>query len=119
VPDDWEWALVCAPAAASGPLLDAPDDEVTHRLWDAATKIDPRLFDLDSAEVVQLIRWRHAVPAVGPGYFARLAGFAQRPPLVFAGDWLVQPCVEGAVRSGDAAAACFGATARTTEEDRT
>jgi predicted NAD/FAD-dependent oxidoreductase len=118
VPDDWEWALVCAPAAASGGLLDEPAADVTRRLWDAASRIDPRLFDLDRAEVVQLIRWRHAVPAVGPGYFARVAGFAQQPPLVFAGDWLVQPCVEGAVRSGNAAAACFGATAPTTEEDR-
>ncbi len=57
--------------------------------------------------IVQLIRWRHAVPAVHPGYFGRMRSFAQRPPLVFAGDWLVQPCVEGAVRSGNIAAACF------------
>jgi protoporphyrinogen oxidase len=107
VPDDWEWALVCAPAAASAPLLDAPADEVTGRLWEAATTIDPRLFSIDDAEIVQLIRWRHAVPAVGPGYFGRTRSFAQRPPLVFAGDWLVQPCVEGAVRSGNNAAAAF------------
>ena len=25
VPDDWEWALVCAPASASAALLDGPD----------------------------------------------------------------------------------------------
>ena len=80
---------------------------MTHRLWEAATKIDPRLFALEDAEIVQLIRWRHAVPAVHPGYFCRMRSFTQRPPLVFAGDWLVQPCVEGAVRSGNAAAACF------------
>jgi predicted NAD/FAD-dependent oxidoreductase len=110
VPDDWEWALVCAPAAASGALVDAPADETTGRLWDAARAIDPRLFRLDQADVVQLIRWRHAVPAVGPGYFGRMRSFAQRPPVVFAGDWLVQPCVEGAVRSGNAAADCFGSS---------
>ena len=105
VPDDWEWGLVCAPASASAPLLDLPEDEVSARLWDAASAIDPRLFRLDRADVVQLIRWRHAVPDVEPGYFRRVAGFDQRPPMVFAGDWLVQPCVEGAVRSGNAAAA--------------
>lgn len=109
VPADWEWALVCASAAASADFVDAPAAEVTARLWEAARAIDPRLFHLDAADVVQLIRWRHAVPSVEPGYFARVRSLAQRPPIVFAGDWLVQPCVEGAVRSGDAAARCLGA----------
>jgi oxygen-dependent protoporphyrinogen oxidase len=104
VPDDWAWGLVCAPASASGPLLDAPADDVQERLWSEARRIDPRLFALDRADVVQLIRWRHAVPDVRPGYHTRLAGVVQRAPIVFAGDWLVQPCVEGAVRSGEAAA---------------
>lgn len=107
VPDGWQWALVCAPAATSGELVDAPEEEVRERLWREACTIDPRLFDLDAAEVVHLVRWRHAVPLVAPGYHQRLEGFAQRPPVVFAGDWLVQPCVEGAVRSGAAAAAAF------------
>jgi predicted NAD/FAD-dependent oxidoreductase len=104
VPDDWEWALVCAPAAASAPLLDAPVDEVQDRLWEAASAIDPRLFRLAEADVLQLIRWRHAVPDVRPGYHRRLTRLVQRPPIVFAGDWLAQPCVEGAVRSGNTAA---------------
>ncbi|MET0908462.1 MAG: FAD-dependent oxidoreductase, partial [Ilumatobacteraceae bacterium] len=108
VPDGWQWALVCAPAAASAELVDADPDEVRRRLWAAATEIDPRLFPLETADVVQLIRWPRAVPDVGPGDHARLATFRQRAPLVFAGDWLVQPCVEGAVRSGIAAAAVFG-----------
>ncbi len=112
VPDDWEWGLVCTPASASAPLLDLPEDEVNARLWDAASAIDPRLFRLDQADVVQLIRWRNAVPDVEPGYFRRVAGFNQRPPIVFAGDWLVQPCVEGAVRSGNAAAALLAGGGR-------
>jgi predicted NAD/FAD-dependent oxidoreductase len=37
-----------------------------------------------------------------------MAGYARRPPLVLAGDWTHQACVEGAVRSGEAAAAAFG-----------
>jgi predicted NAD/FAD-dependent oxidoreductase len=108
VPDDWAWGLVCAPATSSAPLLDAPAEEVTDRLWSAGRAIDHRLFELERADVVQLIRWRHAVPAVVPGYHRRLHTVVQRPPIVFAGDWLVQPCVEGAVRSGEAAAALFG-----------
>lgn len=108
VPDDWAWGLVCAPGASSAPLLDAPAAEVEERMWSAARAIDPRLFELERADVVQLIRWRHAVPDVGPGYHGRVRGMTQRPPIVFAGDWLVQPCVEGAVRSGNAAAALFG-----------
>lgn len=108
IPDDWAWGLVCAPGASSEPLLDAPAEEVTERLWSAARKIDHRLFELERADVVQLIRWRHAVPAVKPGYHRRLAVIEQRQPIVFAGDWLVQPCVEGAVRSGETAAKLFG-----------
>jgi protoporphyrinogen oxidase len=108
VPDDWCWALVCAPAAGSSPLLEPPAAEVTAQLWKIATEIDPRLFDLDRADIVHLVRWPHAVPVVDPGYYRRLAGLAQAPPVVYAGDWLVQPCVEGAVRSGEAAAALFG-----------
>jgi predicted NAD/FAD-dependent oxidoreductase len=49
-----------------------------------------------------------AVPTVDRGYLARIRTLPQRPPIVFAGDWLVQPCVEGAVRSGERAAAAFG-----------
>lgn len=107
-PAGWHWALICAPSASSGALLDLPDDELTPRLWDAGRAIDDRLFPLATAEIVHVVRWRHAVPTVGPGYFARIDRIANRPPIVFAGDWLVQPCVEGAVRSGIAAAARFG-----------
>jgi predicted NAD/FAD-dependent oxidoreductase len=107
VPDDWCWALVCAPAAASAPLLARPADAVTAELWATATAIEPRLFDLDTADIVHLVRWAHAVPIVDRGYFGRLGGLTQAPPVVYAGDWLVQPCVEGAVRSGEAAAALF------------
>jgi predicted NAD/FAD-dependent oxidoreductase len=107
VPDDWCWALVCSPASSSGPLIEADEAEVSSRLWAAATAIDPRLFDLDRADVVRLVRWPHAVPIVGRGYYRVIDALTQRPPIVYAGDWLVQPCIEGAVRSGEAAAARF------------
>lgn len=108
VPDDWAWGLVCAPAASSAPLLDEPAESVMERMWTLARRVDPRLFPLERADVVQLIRWPHAVPLVDPGYYARLRRLPQQAPVVFAGDWLVQPCVEGAVRSGEAAAALVG-----------
>ncbi len=108
IPDDIEWALVCAPSATSGPFMAMDDEAIKVRLWSEATLIEPRLFPLAGAEIVHLIRWPNAVPIVDPGYLARIRTLPQQPPLVFAGDWLVQPCVEGAVRSGEAAAAAFG-----------
>jgi predicted NAD/FAD-dependent oxidoreductase len=45
---------------------------------------------------------------MGPGHYRRLANFVQQPPVVFAGDWMSEACVEGAVRSGEAAAKVFG-----------
>jgi predicted NAD/FAD-dependent oxidoreductase len=117
VPDDWCWALVCAPAASSGPLLQDEPEKVIERLWTTASEVDRRLFDLDRADVVHLVRWPHAVPIVDPGYYRRLEQLVQTPPLVYAGDWLVQPCVEGAVRSGEAAARHFPPAARRRDQD--
>jgi predicted NAD/FAD-dependent oxidoreductase len=77
------------------------------RLAIASVEADPRLFDLDPADIVHLVRWPYAVPVVGPGYYRRLAQLSQSTPIAYAGDWLVQPCAEGAVRSGEAAAAVF------------
>jgi predicted NAD/FAD-dependent oxidoreductase len=108
VPDDWQWELICAPADTSGPLLALSDEEASERLWTEASRIDPRIFPLDDAEIRLLVRWTHAVPVVDPGYHARLRRLRQQPPIVFCGDWLVQPCVEGAVRSGAIAAGLLG-----------
>ncbi len=108
-PDDWEWALVSAHGAASGVFLDLPADDVIHNLWDAGQEIAPGLFGLDNAEVVYLMRWKWAVPIMSPGHYTRLAGYKRTPPIVLAGDWTHQACIEGAVRSGEAAAAVFSA----------
>ena len=113
IPDDTEWALVCAPSASSGPFMAMDDGAVKDRLWTVARSVEPRLFPLGEAEIVHLIRWPNAVPIVDRGYLARIRTLPQQPPLVFAGDWLVQPCVEGAVRSGEKAAAGFGRPAGT------
>jgi oxygen-dependent protoporphyrinogen oxidase len=107
-PPDWQWGLVCAYAEHSATLLAPPPDLVTRELWHAARRVAPGLFALEQAEVVHLMRWEWAVPVMGPGHYRRLAAYAQCPPLVFAGDWTRQACVEGAVRSGEAAAEVFG-----------
>ena len=108
-PEDWQWGLVCAYGPASGPFLDLPVEAATQKLWEAGRVVAPEMFSLDQAEVIQPIRWRWAVPVMAPGHYRRLAEYVRRPPVVLAGDWTNQACVEGAVRSGEAAAAAFGA----------
>jgi predicted NAD/FAD-dependent oxidoreductase len=68
----------------------------------------PDLFALEDAAIVHDIRWEWAIPQMETGHYTRLASYERRPPLVLAGDWTEQACVEGAVRSGEVAAAAFG-----------
>jgi len=107
-PPDWQWALVCAYGPASGPMLEQTEPEIKQALWQAGQATAPGLFSLEEADVIHLMRWRWAVPTMGPGHYRRLANHVHRPPVVFAGDWMREACVEGAVRSGEAAAAAFG-----------
>lgn len=107
-PPGWQWALVCANEACNEKLIDRPDFEVSEILWKGAKQFVPDLPALDMWKVQHLVKWRQAVPTMAPGHFTRMAGYARRPPLVFAGDWTHQACVEGAVRSGEAAAEAFG-----------
>jgi predicted NAD/FAD-dependent oxidoreductase len=107
-PPGWQWALVCANEAHNQQLIDVPDFEVAERLYAEAKGIVPELPPLDSWKVRHVVKWRHAVPTMAPGHFTRMAAYARRPPIVFAGDWTHQACVEGAVRSGEAAAEAFG-----------
>ena len=107
-PPDWQWALSCVYGPASAPLLIHDDDALTREVWSRATSIVPELFTLEQADVVKLIRWEWAIPILAPGHFTRLSQYTRRPPIVLAGDYTAQACVEGAVRSGEAAAAAFG-----------
>jgi predicted NAD/FAD-dependent oxidoreductase len=118
VPSDWEWALVCAPSAHSGELLSLTDDQVLDALFDDANNRLGESIRWRDFELVQVVRWEHAVPIVDPGYYARLARIRQRPPILFAGDWRVQPCVEGAVRSAEmAVSALLGSPVTTRDLD--
>lgn len=103
-PTDWQWGLVCTYGATCAPFLDREENDVMADLWQQARAIHPGLFDLNEADVRHYIRWQWAVPIMAPGHYRRLAAFANRPPVVFAGDWMNQACVEGAVRAGEAAA---------------
>jgi oxygen-dependent protoporphyrinogen oxidase len=107
-PPYWQWALACAFGPASFDLLDMPDDEVMRALWQDCQAVAPGLFNLDQASVTHLMRWRWAVPIMAPGHYRLLTNYTRQPPIVFAGDWTQQACVEGAVRSGEAAAQAFG-----------
>jgi predicted NAD/FAD-dependent oxidoreductase len=107
-PPDWHWALICANEAHNPELIDRPDFEVAETLYAAASEIVPSLPPLTAWKVQHVVKWRNAVPVMAPGHFTRMADYARRPPIVFAGDWTHQACVEGAVRSGEAAAEAFG-----------
>lgn len=107
-PPEWQWGLVTASPQAAPTLLERPRDEVARALWAAGRAALPELFPLEQAEIVRLVRWPEALPIMAPGRYRQLAAFAQSPPIVLAGDWLQEACIEGAVRSGEAAAAAFG-----------
>jgi oxygen-dependent protoporphyrinogen oxidase len=107
-PPDWQWALVCASGPDSNELLKLPAEEARRILWERAHSVAPELFVLEEAAVVHDIRWEWAIPVLSAGHFRRLAAYQRKPPVVLAGDWTYHACVEGAVRSGELAAAAFG-----------
>ncbi|MEZ4864474.1 MAG: NAD(P)/FAD-dependent oxidoreductase [Caldilineaceae bacterium] len=108
-PDDWQWGLACTYGATCAHLLQEDRQQVINKLWTQARAIAPDLFTLAEADVVHYIGWEWAVPIMAPGHYGRLAAYRNRPPVAFAGDWMNEACVEGAVRSGEVAAAVFGA----------
>ncbi len=86
--------------------------QVTQELWQAGRARRPSCSRWTRPRSSILIRWEWAVPMIEAGHYTDLASYVRRPPLVLAGDWTEQACVEGAVRSGEAAAAAFGRTMR-------
>lgn len=107
-PPDWQWGLVCTYGPTCAKFLDQEPETVQRELWDQARAVCPALFTLDEADVVHYHCWKWAVPIMHPGHYRDLAVFENRPPVVLAGDYMNNACVEGAVRSGEAAAAAFG-----------
>lgn len=107
-PADLDWLLVCGNEANNAEFLALDDERLTVALWEAAKDIAPEIFGIEEATVSHLVRWEHAVPTMAPGHFTQMANYERQPPLVFAGDYTEQACVEGAVRSGERAAKAFG-----------
>ncbi len=107
-PPGWHWALICANEQYNAELIALPDQQLIDRLMRGAQEIVPGLPALTGWNTRHLVRWRAAVPTMPPGHFTRMAAYQRRPPVVFAGDWTHQACIEGAVRSGEAAAEAFG-----------
>jgi predicted NAD/FAD-dependent oxidoreductase len=107
-PPGWQWALICANEAHNSELIALRDDVLAKRLYEAARVYAPSLPPLEAWAIQHVVRWECAVPTMPPGHFRRIAAYNRQPPVVFAGDWTHQACIEGAVRSGEAAATAFG-----------
>ncbi len=105
-PAGFQGACITASRPLSKRLAEAGSDkEIINLLFSLGKKLEPRLFNAEEAEVVSVICHRDAWPRWSPTHASRVAAWRQRPPIVFAGDWTWHPFVEGAVRSGERAAA--------------
>jgi len=85
-------------------LEGADDAEVVHQLLGAAEPVFPGL--LESLVDTMVHRWPNASPEFTPEALGHRARFMSRTlrAIDFAGDWVVAPNSEGAIRSGDIAA---------------
>lgn len=97
----------------SGPamagLRDCDDATLSGLMLAELRRLTPRYDPTPRASFQRLYRCAEALPEFDVGHFRRLQGFADGagcpPGLAFAGDYLGGPFVEGAILSGEAAAA--------------
>lgn len=89
---------------AARDMLHADDEELADTCWRLARELYPAL--PERAEFHTAFRRAEAIPLHGVGRYREAIAFqhAQRPPLAFAGDYLATATVEGAMRTGLAAA---------------
>jgi protoporphyrinogen/coproporphyrinogen III oxidase len=105
VPDGDTVLLIPAPGAAQQ-LFDSGDDAVAEALLSSVERAVPGIGQRVTA--TRVYRWESGYSVFGPGHLQRLRdmGSLQLPArIALAGDYLVAPSVEGAVRSGLRAAA--------------
>jgi len=91
--------------AATGDLIEAPDEEIITICAGQAERYLPGLRAATRTAVVR--RFQHGMPEATPAALAFRGAFARRPAGVveYAGDWvLLRPCSEGAFRAGRIAA---------------
>ncbi|WP_129627158.1 protoporphyrinogen/coproporphyrinogen oxidase [Candidatus Oscillochloris fontis] len=85
------------------------DQTLTRVLLSELRRVAPQYDPSARATFQRLYRCPEALPEFDVGHFRRLHGLAEHPPgppgLGFAGDYLGGPYVEGAILSGEAAAA--------------
>jgi protoporphyrinogen/coproporphyrinogen III oxidase len=95
--------------AMSRRLLDEPDQTVAEQAWQAIRHFHSQL-PVQHPEVVRIVRRRNAIPIPQVGRYKLAAEFQrnQRPPVVFAGDYLATATIEGALQTGRMAASRFG-----------
>ncbi len=109
-PEGCERAVLVATAAWSRAHFDAPDDAVEKTLVGSLARVLPRAGA--ALRFTRVLRHPHALPRFDVGRYRELARLrdvvadrlAQGRRLVYAGDHLVAPTVEGAVASGQRAA---------------
>ena len=97
--------LVCLGSAAANPELVADPEQGVQRML----RVVERVFPATRDHVMRAKLYRHmeGYPVFYPGYFRKLRDFpahALPAGLQLAGDYLVAPTVEGAMRSGVRAA---------------
>jgi oxygen-dependent protoporphyrinogen oxidase len=99
-------AIVALPApAATGSLLELDDAGAAGALLEAVARVIPGFAKHVTA--THVTRFTHGYTIFEPGYLAHLTRFDNGwlpSRVALAGDYLVAPSVEGAVRSGDRAA---------------
>jgi len=90
-------------------LLNESDDVVAAHAWQAVRRFNPQL-PAQHPEVVKVVRRRNAIPIPEVGRYKLAAKFQeeQRPPILFAGDYLATATVEGALQTGRIAASRIG-----------
>ena len=95
---------VNASAWRSAELLGQPADQVASQLLADCARLGVHI---PAADWVDVLQEPHAIVHTPPGHFTKTHSFAARDRngLYFAGDWLTGSTIEGAVRSGEAAAA--------------
>ena len=104
VPDGKDVVVVLAMGWRSRELLGRPQTEIVDELLGEVANLGLRL---PAPEWRHVVARRHATVVPRPGYFRDIVAFAdrRRARIHFAGDWLAgSSTVEGAVRSGNAAA---------------